>query len=56
MSYLNDLHYQQNQRRRRRIESASDVDDRSTYSDDVIKNLFEFFFKIIFLNRLDQDH
>jgi hypothetical protein len=37
VSYLNDLHYQQHQRRRRRIESASDTDDQSIRSDDVIK-------------------
>jgi hypothetical protein len=36
-SYLNDLHYQQHQRHRRRIESASDLDDQSIRSDDVIK-------------------
>jgi hypothetical protein len=37
VNYLNDLHYQQHQRgRRRRIESASDMDDQSLYSDDVI--------------------
>lgn len=43
-SYLNDLHYQ---RHRRRIESASDIDDQSIFSDDVIKIymiLFFFFF------------
>lgn len=35
VSYLNDLHYQQYQRKnRRRIESASDIDDQSLYSDD----------------------
>jgi hypothetical protein len=34
-SYLNDLHHQ-HKRGRRRIESASDIDQQSTYSDDVI--------------------
>ncbi|CAF3012857.1 unnamed protein product [Rotaria sp. Silwood2] len=32
-SYLNDLHYQ-HKRGRRRIESASEIDNQSTYSDD----------------------
>jgi hypothetical protein len=59
VSYLNDLHYQQHKRGRRRIESASVVDDQSTYSDDVIKILIFLFFLnsfFFFLNRLDQHH
>jgi hypothetical protein len=35
VSYLNDLHYQ-HKRGRRRIESSSDIDNQSTFSDDVI--------------------
>jgi hypothetical protein len=46
VSYLNDLH----KRDRRRIESASDMDDRSTFSDDVINLIlfFEFLITIFF--------
>jgi len=47
VSFLNDIHYQQHQRRRRRIESASDIDDRSMNSDDVGK-IYLFLVNIFF--------
>lgn len=57
VNYLNDLHYQQHQRGRRRIESASDMDDQSLYSDDVIPRYrISIFFHLYFLNRFDQHH
>lgn len=55
VSYLNNLHYQQHQRTRRRIESASDMDDQSLYSDDV--RSFEIILVLFsYRNRLDRSH
>ena len=57
VSYLNNLHYQQHQRARRRIESASDMDDQSLYSEDVIDRYWNFLhFRLFIFNRLDRYH
>ena len=50
VSYLNDIHYRQYQRGRRRIESASDMHDQSLNSDDVMHRFWIAIFVYISLS------
>ncbi len=54
VSYINEVPYQ-HKKARRRNESASDIDNQSIYSDDVL-NLILFFSSLSFLNRSDRHH